>query len=322
MEPDVPSTARNPGQALDEAWVRRVTVERHALDRQVAELVARRPLKGPVRAAWLLKALTCVDLTTLAGDDTPGRVRRLCGKARQPLRPELVAALGVSPSQVRVAAVCIYHRYIATALEALQGSAIPVAAVSTGFPAGLTPFDLKLREVEASVAAGAAEIDVVLTREHVLLGNWRAVYDEVHAYRAACGDAHLKVILGTGDIRVLQNVGRAALASMMAGADFVKTSTGKESINATLPVALVMLRAIRDYAGHTGYRVGFKPAGGVSTASQALAYLVLVQETLGRRWLEPDLFRFGASSLLGNLERELDWEVLGHRSNAACYALG
>jgi deoxyribose-phosphate aldolase len=307
---------------LDLSWVRGVQVNRSAAERRIASLPGRRSVKQQAQAAWLLKALSCVDLTTLSGDDTPGRVARLCGKARQPLRPDLLAALGVPGAGTRVAAVCVYHHYVPVAVEALRGSGIPVAAVSTGFPAGLVPFDVKLREIHASVAAGADEIDIVITREHVLTGNWQALYEEVRAFRQACGHAHIKTILATGDIQVLRNVARASLVCMMAGADFVKTSTGKEAVNATLPVALVMLRTVRDYFERTGVRIGFKPAGGVSTARDALNYLVLVKEELGRRWLEPDLFRFGASSLLADIERQLEHHVSGRYSAFNRHALG
>jgi len=306
--------ARNPGMPLDMSWVQGIQVNRSAAERRVASLPGRRTVKKDAQAAWLLKALTCIDLTTLSGDDTPGRVLRLCHKARRPLRADLLAGLGMPDAGISVAAVCVYHRYVSVAAQALRGSGIPVAAVSTGFPAGLTPFDLKLREIEASVAAGAGEIDIVITREHVLLGDWRALYDEMRAYRQACGSVHVKAILATGDIRTLRNVAKASLVCMMAGADFIKTSTGKEDVNATLPVALVMARMIRHYFDRTGMRVGFKPAGGVSTAKDALNYLILMKEELGRRWLEPDLFRFGASGLLADIERQLEHYATGRYS--------
>jgi deoxyribose-phosphate aldolase len=257
-----------------------------------------------------------MDLTTLSGDDTPGNVRRLCAKARSPLRPDLVDALGMQASAPTVGAVCVYHRFVSTAVDALAGSAIPVAAVSTGFPAGLSPFDQRVGEIAASIAAGAREIDVVITRAHVLSGDWHALYGEVRAFREACGGAHLKVILGTGELATLTNVARASLVAMMAGADFIKTSTGKEGVNATLPVSLVMVRQIREYADRTGFRTGFKPAGGIRTAKQALDYLLLMKEELGREWLEPELFRFGASSLLTDVERQLEMFVTGRYAAA------
>jgi len=308
--------ARNPGLPLELDWLRAVRVNRSAVERRAATLTARRTVKKDWQVAWLLKAISCIDLTTLAGDDTPGRVRRLCAKARRPVRQEILEALGVGDLGLTVGAVCVYHNMIAPAVEALDGSGIPVAAVSTGFPAGLSPLDLRLREIEASVAAGAREIDIVIERGQVLTGDWQGVYDQVRAFRAACGPAHLKAILGTGDLMTLRNVARASLVAMMAGADFVKTSTGKESVNATLPVSLVMARTIRTYHERTGQRVGFKPAGGVSDAKTALAYLILMKEELGRAWIEPTLFRFGASSLLTDIERQLEHAMTGRYSAA------
>jgi deoxyribose-phosphate aldolase len=255
-----------------------------------------------------------MDLTTLSGDDTPGRVRRLCAKARRPVRADLLEAMGASQLPIRVGAVCVYHRFVSTAVEALEGSGIPVAAVSAGFPAGLSPLEQRLDEIRASVAAGAEEIDIVITRSHVLTEDWRALYDEVRAMRETCGDAHIKTILATGELGTLRNVARASVVCMMAGADFIKTSTGKEPVNATLPVGLVMARAIRDFRERTGHMVGLKPAGGIRTAKDALDWLVLIKEELGDRWLRPDLFRFGASSLLTDIERQLEYFVTGRYS--------
>jgi deoxyribose-phosphate aldolase len=263
-----------------------------------------------------------MDLTTLSGDDTAGRVRRLCAKARRPVRTDLLEAMGASQLPIRVGAVCVYHRFVATAVEALEGSGIPVAAVSTGFPAGLSPLEQRLDEIRASVAAGAEEIDIVITRSHVLTEDWRALYDEVRAMREACGDAHIKTILATGELGTLRNVARASAVCMMAGADFIKTSTGKEAVNATLPVGLVMARAIRDFRERTGHMVGLKPAGGIRTAKDALDWLVLMKEELGDRWLRPDLFRFGASSLLTDIERQLEHFVTGHYSAAYRHPAG
>lgn len=296
---------RNPGMALDLDWVEDVRVNRSAVERRATSLPGRRTVKKDWQAAWLLKAVTCIDLTTLAGDDTPGRVRRLCAKARRPVRGEILEALGVGDLPIHTGAVCVYHEMIETAVEALAGSFIPVAAVSTGFPAGQTPFELKLREIELSVAAGAAEIDIVITRRHALTGDWKSLYEEIRAFRAACGPAHMKTILATGELGTLRNVGKASLVCMMAGADFIKTSTGKEPVNATLPVTLVMARMIRAYRERTGHAIGFKPAGGISKAKDALVWQALMKEELGRAWLEPTLFRFGASSLLGDIERQL-----------------
>ncbi|MBC8066688.1 MAG: deoxyribose-phosphate aldolase [Deltaproteobacteria bacterium] len=314
----VPATptehARNPGMPLELDWVRDVRVNRSAVERRAATIGPRRGVKKDWQAAWLLRAIRLMDLTTLAGDDTPGRVQRLCAKARRPLEQHTVDALGIGHLGVRVGAVCVYHEMVATAVEALDGSGIPVAAVSTGFPAGLSPLRERIREIEASVAAGAQEIDIVITRAHLFTGNWQAMYDEVKAFREACGDAHMKTILATGDLRVLRNVARASLVCMMAGADFIKTSTGKESTNATLPVSLVMVRMIREYLDRTGVEIGFKPAGGISQAKQALVYLAMMKDELGRAWLEPELFRFGASSLLGDIERQLEHHVTGRYS--------
>ncbi|MBX9857862.1 MAG: deoxyribose-phosphate aldolase [Gemmatimonadaceae bacterium] len=307
---------RNPGTALDLALVRGTRVNRSAVERRVATLPARRTVKKQWQAAWLLRAISCMDLTTLSGDDTPGNVRRLCAKARRPLRGDLVEALGIADLQLTVGAVCVYHQYVATAVEALRGSDIPVAAVSTGFPAGLSPFEQRLAEIHASVAAGATEIDVVITRAHVLTGNWSALYDEVRAFREACGEAHLKTILGVGELATLTNVARASLVAMMAGSDFIKTSTGKETSNATLPVGLVMARMIRDFGERTGHEVGFKPAGGIRTAKQALDWLILMKEELGERWLRPHLFRFGASGLLTDVERQLEHYATGRYAAA------
>jgi deoxyribose-phosphate aldolase len=305
---------RNPGTALNLDMVEDVRVNRSAVERRAATLGTRRTVKKAWQAAWLVKAIQCIDLTTLAGDDTPGRVRRLCAKARRPVRDDLLQALGLADRRIATGAVCVYHAMVPTAVEALDGSGIPVAAVSTGFPAGLSPFETRLKEIEASVAAGAREIDIVITRAHVLTQNWQALYDEVKAFRQACGEAHLKAILGTGDLKTLRNVAKASMVAMMAGADFIKTSTGKEGVNATLPVSLVMVRAIRAYRQATGHIVGFKPAGGISAAKDALAYQVLMKEELGRPWLEPELFRFGASSLLGDIERQLEHHVTGRYS--------
>jgi deoxyribose-phosphate aldolase len=306
---------RNEAMPLDLAWVDAIRVNLSAVERRAATLPGRRTVKKDAQAAWLLKAVTCIDLTTLNGDDTAGRVRRLCGKARRPIRADLLAALGMADRRITVGAVCVYHRFVATAVEALAGSGIPVAAVSTGFPAGLVPHDVKLREIAASVADGAAEIDIVITREHVLTGNWRALYDEVRDFRAAAGPAHVKAILATGELRTLRNVARASLVAMMAGADFIKTSTGKEKTNATIPVSLAMVRMIREYEGRTGVRVGYKPAGGISAAKDVLLYQILMKEELGRPWLEPDLFRIGASSLLADIERQLEHHVTGRYSS-------
>jgi deoxyribose-phosphate aldolase len=302
---------RNEAVALDLGWVNQIKVNRNAADRRAASLANRRTVKKEYQAAWLIKALQCIDLTTLGGDDTPGRVERLCMKAMRPLRADIMEALGVS--NLTTGAVCVYHEMIAPAARILNGR-LPIAAVSTAFPAGLSSMETKVREIELSVAAGATEIDIVITRQHVLTGNWQALYDEMLAYRKACGDAHVKAILATGDLLTLENVAKASWVCMMAGSDFIKTSTGKEGVNATIPVALTMVRAIREYHEQTGFQVGFKPAGGVATSKSALQYLTLMKEELGRDWLEPHLFRIGASSLLTDIERQLEHYVTGNYS--------
>jgi len=307
---------------FDADWIDEIRVNLSAVERRTATLPARRSVKKDAQAAWLLKAVSCIDLTTLNGDDTEGRVRRLCAKARQPIREDLLQALGMGDHKITTGAICVYHRFVAAAVDALKGSGIPVAAVSTGFPAGLVPHDVKLREIEASVKDGAQEIDIVVTREYVLTGNWKALYDEMRDFRQACGDAHVKTILATGDIKTMKNIAKASMVCMMAGADFIKTSTGKESSNATLPVSLVMLRMIRDYYERTGYKIGFKPAGGISAAKDVLNYQILMKEELGRPWLEPSLFRVGASSLLADIERQLEHHITGRYSTYNRHPVG
>ncbi len=309
-----PRGERNPGVPLDLGWVGSIRINRSAVERRAASLTRRRSVKNQWQAAWLLRALSCIDLTTLSGDDTPGSVRRLAAKARNPVRDDLLRSLAVDPHAIHVAAVCVYHALVPAAVDALRGSGIPVAAVSTGFPAGLSPFPQRVEEIRASVEAGAKEIDTVITRAHVLTGRWRALYDEVRTFRDAAGDAHIKTILATGELATLTNVARASAVCLMAGADFIKTSTGKESRNATLPVGIVMARAIRDHRERSGCVAGFKPAGGIRTARQAIDWLVLMLEELGEEWTWPDRFRFGASSLLGDIERQLEHLVTGRYS--------
>jgi deoxyribose-phosphate aldolase len=301
-------------------WVDAVQVNTSAVERRAATIGTRRTVKKEWQAAWLLRAIACMDLTTLSGDDSAERVKRLCAKARRPLQDHLVKALGIEELRLagrvglRVGAVCVYHAFVETAVKALEGSGIPVAAVSTGFPAGLSPLETRVQEIRRSVDAGASEIDIVITRAHVFNGEWGALYDEVAAFKEACGPAHMKAILGTGDLLTLRNVARASWVAMMAGSDFIKTSTGKEAVNATLPVSLVMVRAIREYAERTGMYVGYKPAGGIKTAKQSLDWLALMKDELGRPWLEPSLFRFGASSMLADIERQLEHFVTGRYS--------
>ncbi|MEY8881644.1 deoxyribose-phosphate aldolase [Donghicola sp. XS_ASV15] len=312
--------ARNPGVPLDMAWVNAAQANTAAIQRRCATLPGRRSVKKDYQAAWLCRAISCIDLTTLSGDDTVGRVARLTAKARQPVRADILSALGMEG--LTVGAVCVYHDMIEAAVKGLDGSGIPVAAVSTGFPAGLSPLHLRIAEIEESVKSGAHEIDIVISRRHVLSGNWQALYDEMRAFRDACGHAHVKAILATGELGTLRNVAKASLICMMAGADFIKTSTGKEPMNATLPVTLVMLRAIRDYYAQTGHVVGYKPAGGISKAKDAINYLALIKEELGDCWLRPDLFRFGASSLLGDIERQLEHHITGAYSAAYRHPMG
>jgi deoxyribose-phosphate aldolase len=309
---------RNAGLPFDPAVVEAARVNTPATMRRAATLPGRRSVKKEWQAAWLARAVSMIDLTTLSGDDTEGRVRRLCAKALRPVRPDILEAIGLP--DLTVGAVCVYHEMVPAAVAALDGR-LPVAAVSTGFPAGLSPLDLRMAEIERSVAAGAAEIDIVISRRHVLSGDWASLHEETAAMRAACGEAHMKAILATGELGTLRNVMKASMVCMMAGADFIKTSTGKESVNATIPVSLTMMRAIRDYEAMTGFKVGYKPAGGVSKAKDALVYLALLKEELGDRWLRPDLFRFGASSLLGDIERQLEHFVTGRYSVAHRHAV-
>ena len=303
---------RNDGMPLDLDWVASVQANTSAIERRAKTLPGRRSVKKAHQAAWLCKAISCMDLTTLSGDDTEARVRRLCAKARQPVSPAILDKIGMTG--LTTGAVCVYHDMVPTAVDALRGTGIPVAAVSTGFPAGLSPFHLRISEIGESVAAGAEEIDIVISRRHVLTGNWQALYVEMKEMRAACGRAHVKAILATGELGTLRNVAKASLVCLMAGADFIKTSTGKEPVNATLPVTLAMIRAIRAYEARTSLKVGYKPAGGISKAKDAITYLAMIKDELGGRWLQPDLFRFGASSLLGDIERQLEYYVTGNYS--------
>lgn len=311
---------RNPGAPFDLDWIESIRVNRSAAERRAATLSGRRTVKKEYQAAWLLRAITLMDLTTLSGDDTPGTVQRLCAKARQPVRRDLLQALGMPP--LTTGAVCVYHEFVETAVRSLQGTAIPVAAVAAGFPHGLSPLRERIHEIKASVAAGATEIDIVISRQHVLTGNWRALYDEVQMFREACGEAHLKSILATGELATLTHVAKASMIAMMAGSDFIKTSTGKETENAVIPVGLTMVRQIRSYHERTGFRIGFKPAGGIRTAKQALDWLILMKEELGDRWLKPDLFRLGASTLLTDIERQLEHHITGRYSSNHRHPMG
>ena len=315
-----PSHTRNAGTPLRTEWFDDISVNRSALERRAATLPARRSVKKEYQAAWLVRAVQCIDLTTLAGDDTAGRVRRLCAKAKNPIRADILEALGLRDANITTGAVCVYPTMVPHAVKALEGSNIPVASVATGFPAGLSPLPLRLAEIRYAVEEGAKEIDIVITREHVLTQNWQALYDEMAAMREACGEAHMKAILATGDLQTLTNVYKASMVAMQAGSDFIKTSTGKEDVNATLPVSLTMVRALRDYGELTGQIIGFKPAGGLRTAKEALVWLSMMKEELGHDWLQPNLFRIGASSLLGDIERQLEHYVTGRYADLSRHA--
>lgn len=314
------SHARNTGTPLKTEWFDDINVNRSALERRAATIPARRSVKKEYQAAWLVRAIQCIDLTTLAGDDTAGRVRRLCAKAKNPIRADILEGLGLADANITTGAVCVYPTMVPHAVKALEGTNIPVASVATGFPAGLIPLPLRLAEIRYAVEEGAKEIDIVITREHVLTQNWQALYDEMAAMREACGEAHMKAILATGDLQTLTNVYKASMVAMQAGSDFIKTSTGKEEVNATLPVSLTMVRALRDYGELTGQIIGFKPAGGLRTAKEALVWLSMMKEELGHDWLQPDLFRIGASSLLGDIERQLEHYVIGRYADLSRHA--
>ncbi|MDQ0477550.1 deoxyribose-phosphate aldolase [Chryseobacterium sp. MDT2-18] len=308
------SEVRNQGLSFNTKYFDTININRSAIERRVATLGGRRSVKKEFQAAWLLKAISMIDLTTLAGDDTRGNVMRLCEKAKNPVREDLLVKLGMQDANLTTGAVCVYHNLIPYAKEALKGTSIPIAVVSTGFPAGKISLEDKITEIKKSVAAGATEIDIVISRDLVLESKWKELYDEIKLCRQACDDAHMKTILATGEIPTYTKVAKASWVAMMAGSDFIKTSTGKESVNATLAVSLVMIRCIRDYYELTGVKVGYKPAGGIQKAKQALDYLILIKEELGNDWLTPHLFRFGASSLLGDIERQLEHYVTGRYS--------
>ena len=304
---------RNPGMPLELDWIKNINVNLSAVQKRVSTLTKRRSIKKEWQVAWLIKAITCIDLTTLSGDDTQGNVKRLCAKAKNPIRNDLLELTGIN-QKITTGAVCVYHELVEFAVSQLKGFDIPVAAVSTGFPAGLTPYEQKIEEIKASVSSGAKEIDIVITRKHVLNNEWEKLYSEISGYREACGDAHMKAIIATGDLSTLRNVAKASMVCMMAGADFIKTSTGKESTNATLTVGLTMVRQIRDFYDRTGVKIGFKPAGGIKKAKDALNWLILIKEELGEDWLNPNLFRFGASSLLSDIERQIEHNLTGRYS--------
>jgi len=289
----------------DLAWARAARADRRATERRAAALAAAVPADAGGEIAWLLRAVRCLDLTTLAGDDTPARVRRLAARARRPIPADLLAACGWPGAAPRVASVCVYPSLVPAAREALAGSGVAVCAVSGGFPSGLATIEARLADVATTVALRADEVDVVIRRGLVLEGALDTLYDEVRALRAACGSTTMKVILGTGDLATLGQVARASRVCLLAGADFLKTSTGKEATNASLPAGLVMARAIRAYRQRTGRAVGLKPAGGIGTVGQVLAWQALVRGALGEGWLGPDRFRIGASGALDEVVRRL-----------------
>jgi len=310
---------RNRGLPLRTDWFDQIAVNTQAAERRAATLTTRRSVKKEWQAAWLVNAIRCIDLTTLSGDDTPARVARLCAKARRPLADHIMEGLGLS--DLTTGAVCVYPSMVPAAVKALRGTGIPVASVATGFPAGLTPLPLRLAEIKYAVDEGASEIDIVIHRAQVLNGDWAALYDEVAAMREASGAAHMKSILATGELKTLRNVYKASMVAMQAGADFIKTSTGKEGVNATLPVSLVMVRALRDYGTLTGHRIGFKPAGGMKSAKDAIAWQILMKEELGNDWMRPDLFRLGASSMLADIERQLEHHLTGRYAASSRHAM-
>jgi len=304
----------NVGVQFDSSWFDDVQVNLAAVKRRCTKLCATRTVKKQWQAAWLLRAVTNIDLTTLSGDDTKTNVNRLCYKAAHPILPDMLKAIHMQDAGVVCGAVCVYSGRVAEAVQALKAAGnehIPVAAVATGFPSGQTHLKVRLEEIRLAVADGAREIDIVINRPYALSGNWKGVYDEVRDMKKACGNAHMKAILATGELGSLQNVYRASMVCMMAGSDFIKTSTGKEGVNAILPVGLVMVRAIRDYHQRTGIKVGFKPAGGIRTAKDVLCWQFLMKEELGDEWLKNDLFRVGASGLLGDIERQIYHHVHG-----------
>ena len=294
---------------LDLSWINNVQVNLSAVERRTSSLVKRRSVKKDYQAAWLLKAITLIDLTTLSGDDTFGKVDRLCQKALNPIAEEIKESLEL-PDSLRVGAVCVYHHLVKQAKKNLNGK-IPIAAVSTGFPAGLSSFATRKKEIIASINAGAGEIDIVINRGFVLQNDWVKLYNEVRSFKEAANGIKIKAILGVGDLETMRNVAKASLVCMMAGADFIKTSTGKESTNANLNNSLVMLRMIREFYEYSGKKIGFKPAGGISTSKSVIEFLILVMEELGVVWTDPSLLRIGASSLLIDIERQLYHHAFG-----------
>ena len=306
---------------LDTDLVSNIRINLSAIERRTSTLTKRRSVKKDYQAAWLLKAISLIDLTTLSGDDTAGKVERLCEKAKRPISLDLHDKLGLTQGEIKVGAVCVYHHLIKEAKKNLPNN-IPVAAVSTGFPAGLSSFKTRKQEITESIKNGADEIDIVINRGFVLQNNWKKLYEEVRDFKKVAKTKHIKAILGVGDLETLRNVAKASMVCMMAGADFIKTSTGKESINANLNNSLVMLRMIRHFYQMTGKKIGFKPAGGISTAKTVIEFLILVMEELGHEWINPKYLRIGASSLLIDIERQLYHFALGRYANKEKLAIG
>lgn len=279
-----------------------------------AAFFTKRSIKNESKLDALYATISMMDLTTLEGADTPGRVRQLCAKARNPVSSgvyEQIAANPLARSIPSVAAVCVYPNMVPYAVESLQGANIQVASVATAFPAGQLPIGIKCADVEAAVAFGASEIDMVINRGAFLSGDYQTVFDEILQVKEACGKAHLKVILETGELGTYDRIHFASQLAMLAGADFIKTSTGKVTPAATLSVTLIMLNAIKEFHQRTGIKVGMKPAGGIRTAKLAIHYLCMVNETLGEEWLTPELFRFGASALLNDVLKQIYKQLTG-----------
>lgn len=310
---------------FDAGLIQSIRVNRSAVEARAVELGTRRAFKVEAQVAAYLAAIRCMDLTTLAGDDTPGRVARLCAKALMPVEGEIVTALGIGAQPLTTAAVCVYPAQVKAAAQALAGR-IPIASVATGFPAGQTFMKIKLVEIDLAIKAGATEIDVVISREKVLSGKWRSLYDEVVAFREVCGTrAKLKTILGVGNLETLTNIAAASAVAILAGSDTIKTSTGFEPTNATLPVGLTMVRQIRrfqDMGILKGKMVGFKPAGSIRTAKDAMLWLTLMLEEMGPEYTRPHLFRLGASALLTDIERQLRHLAFGRYANAQYHPMG
>ena len=305
---------------LDINWINNVRVNLSAVERRTATFTKRRTVKKEYQVAWLLKAITLLDLTTLEGSDTFGKVEKLCVKGTNPISNEILKKLGIAENSINVGAICVYHDLVSHAKKILKGK-LPIAVVSTGFPAGLSSIQTRKREIINSIKQGASEIDIVINRSLVLRNNWNKLYSEIKDFKRAANGKKLKVILGVGDIGTLRNVAKASLVAMMAGADFIKTSTGKEKTNANLNNSLVMLRMIREFHEKTGRMVGFKPAGGISSAKDVLNYLMLMYEELGNKWINPNYFRIGASSLLIDIERQLYHYALGRYATSQKIAM-